>query len=166
MFDQEDGNCNCIGTIIVPIETRLGIGKTSVDGGGIMDFGTEVRGLVIAPVADVSTMDASPGTIAFDGNTGSFRYFDGTSWSAGISGGTTGGEAAGTDLYYNMLGTETSTAKGVLIFGEDTGETKALILPKIPNGYLRFNNPVAGLIYYDTIHKAVMVYNGVSWTKF
>jgi len=162
--DQEDGNCNCVG--ILPLNTQYAIGKNSAEGDGILDFGTELRGMVIAPVSNAETINASPGTIAFDGGTGSFRYFDGTSWSLATPGGVVGGEANGTDVYNNIIGAKTSSAKGVLIFGEDNGETKAVILPKIPNGNLRFNNPVPGLIYYDTVLKAIMVYNGKIWIKY
>jgi len=149
-------------------DLNLAIGKTSVDGDALVDFGTEVRGMVIAPINDVTTMSPAPsaGTIAFDGATGSFRYFDGTSWSPVVTGGATGGVASGTDTYKQLVGAETSTANGVVVFGEDTGETQALVLPKLANGNLRFNNPVTGLMYYDTVLKSVMVYNGNSWTSF
>jgi len=147
-------------------DQKLAIGKTTVDGDALVDFGTELRGMVIAPIADVTTSGASAGTIAFDGNTGSFRYYDGTNWSTVVSGGKTGGVAAGTDTFKQLIGAETSTATGVVIFGEDTGETQALVLPKLENGNLKFNNPVTGLIYYDTALKAVMVYNGNKWTRY
>ena len=122
--------------------------------------------MVIAPILNVTSSSASAGTIAFDGATGSFRYYDGTNWSGVVAGGQTGGVASGTDTYKQLIGAETSTATGVVIFGEDTGETQALVLPKLANGNLRFNNPITGLIYYDTVLKAVMVYNGNGWTKF
>lgn len=124
--------------------------------------------MVITPVTDVATMtNASEGTIAFDGATGSFRFLNNSgSWSPVIPGGTIGGAQPGSDLSKIFIGTATSAAQGVVVFGKDTGENKALILPKLANGNLRFSNPVAGLIYYDTILKGVMVYNGNEWTKF
>lgn len=146
---------------------KLAIGKTTVDGDALLDFGTEVRGIVIAPVLNVTAMTASPGTIAFDGYTGSFRYLSNSeSWSAVIPGGVIGGGQSGTDLTQIFIGSTSSNAKGVIVFGTDIGETRALVLPKLANGNLRFNNPVAGLIYYDTVLKAVMVYNGNKWTRF
>jgi hypothetical protein len=149
-------------------EQKLAIGKTTIDGDALIDFGTELRGMVIAPIADVTSISPAPsqGTIAFDGATGSFRVYDGTSWSAVVAGGATGGVASGTDTFQQLIGTVTSSATGVVVMGEDTGETKALVLPKLENGNLKFNNPVTGLIYYDTALKAVMVYNGNGWTKF
>jgi hypothetical protein len=149
-------------------EQKLAIGKLTVDGDALVDFGTELRGMVIAPITDVTTMSPSPsaGTIAFDGATGSFRVYDGTSWSAASSGGVIGGAASGTDTFQQLIGAETSATTGVVVMGEDTGENQAFVLPKLANGNLRFNNPVTGLMYYDTALKAVMVYNGNGWTRF
>lgn len=145
----------------------IAIGKTTVDGSAILDFGTEVRGILITPILNAATMTASPGTIAFDGSTGSFRYFGNSEdWSAVIPGGDTGGGQSGTDLNRIFIGTTSSSAKGVIVFGSDHGETRAVVLPKLANGNLRFNNPVAGLMYYDTVLKGVMVYNGNKWTRF
>lgn len=146
---------------------KIAIGKTSAEGDALIDFGNEVRGIVLAPIQDVSTIIASPGTIAFDGGSGSFRYLNNSgNWSPVISGGALGGVQSGTVLSHVLIGTTSSNTRGFLILGKDLGETKALVLPKIPNGNLRFNNPVAGLLYYDTILKAVMVFNGNSWTRF
>lgn len=153
--------------ISINVQAQLGIGKASVDGDAILDFGTEVRGIVIAPVTNVETMIASEGTIAFDGATGSFRFLDNVGWSsATVPPGPVAIAQAGPDLSKIFIGTPTSAAKGVIVFGKDTGENKALILPKLANGNLRFSNPVVGLMYYDTILKGVMVYNGNVWTKF
>lgn len=148
-------------------QVKVAIGKTTVDGDAMLDFGSEVRGLVLAPVANVTTMTASPGTIAFDGNTGSFRYLDNTGvWSPVIAGGVTGGVQSGTDGAQFLIGTTTASSSAVLHLGANSGESRALVLPKLANGNLRFNNPVAGLMYYDTVLKAVMVYNGAVWTAF
>lgn len=161
---------NCIVLILClngSAQGKLAIGKTTVDGDAIIDFGTEIRGIVLAPVFNVDTMTASSGTIAFDGHTGSFRYLDNSgNWSAVILGGDTGGGQSGTDINRIFIGTASSTAKGVIVFGTDFGENRAVVLPKLANGNLRFNNPVAGLIYYDTVLKVIMVYNGNTWTRF
>ena len=151
-------------------DQKLAIGKTTVDGDALVDFGTELRGMVIAPIADVEDVNIthSAGTIAFDGKTGSFRYFDGTDWSAPVEGGDDSGNdvAPGTDTFKRLIGAKTTNVEGVVIFGEDTGENQALVLPKLENGNLKFNNPVTGLIYYDTALKAIMVYNGNGWTRY
>lgn len=151
-------------------QQKLAIGKTTVDGSALVDFGEELRGIVIAPIEDVENMSTPPsaGTIAFDGATGSFRFYDGTEWSSVIPGGLTGGEAQGIDTFQQLIGTKTSSSTGVVIFGGDDAlqETQALVLPKLANGYLRFANPVPGLIYYDTVEKCIFVYNGNTWTDF
>lgn len=146
---------------------QMPIGKTTARRDALIDFGSEVRGLVLAPIQSVNAMLASPGTIVFDGGTGSFRYLNNSgTWSPVVSGGDIGGVQSGVGLNQILIGTTSSTAKGFLILGKDVGETKALVLPKLSNGNLRFNNPVAGLIYYDTVLKSVMVFNGNSWTRF
>lgn len=156
-------------SMTINVQGQVAIGKPGVDGDALLDFGTEVRGMVLSPVEDVDNMtaQASPGTIAFDGATGSFRFLDNSgTWSTAVLGGTTGGAQAGPDLSKIFIGTPTSAAQGVVVFGKDVGETKAVVLPKLANGNLRFSNPVAGLMYYDTILKGVMVYNGSEWKKF
>lgn len=151
-------------------DLNLAVGKTSIDGDALMDFGDELRGIVIAPIDNVANMSPAPtpGTIAFDGQTGSFRFFDGTDWSTPVPGGdiSKGDVAAGTDTFQQLVGAETSSATGVVVYGADSGENQALILPKLANGNLKFSNPVTGLIYYDTALKAVLVYNGNGWSRF
>jgi len=155
---------SCLG---IQAQQNMAIGKTTVEGDALIDFGSEVRGMVLAPIQDVNTIIASPGTIAFDGGTGSFRYLNNSgNWSPVVLGGDIGGVQSGAGLNQVLIGTTSTTKEGFLVLGKDLGETKALVLPKIPNGNLRFNNPVAGLIYYDTVLKAIMVFNGNNWTNF
>jgi hypothetical protein len=106
--------------------------------------------------------------IAFDGATGSFRYYNGATWSTASPGGETGGAITGTDTSKIHIGATTSTTSdtAVLILGKDSGENKALILPRIANGKLKINNLKPGLMYYDTVCKMVMVYNGNSWVGY
>ena len=150
-------------------DQKLAIGKTTVEGDALVDFGDEVRGMVLGPIANASGITSpTPGTIVFDGNTGSFRFYDGNMEHFKGSGGVIGTNpnSVGTDTFRQLIGTTTSTADGVLVLGEDNGETQAFVLPKLENGNLKFKNPVAGLMYYDTALKAVMVHNGNVWTKF
>lgn len=147
--------------------SQIVIGKTSKSETAIIEFGDDIRGIILSPIANVTTTNSQPGTIAFDSQTGSFRYLDNSgSWSPARPDGITGGEQAGIDSTQFLIGTTTASSNAVLELGANSGENKAMVLPKIANGNLRFNKPVAGLIYYDTALKAVMVYNGASWTKF
>lgn len=151
------------------ITAQVGIDKDSGFGANaILEFGSEARGIRLTPVADATTLTATGGTIVFDGATGSFRYYDGTSWSTAIAGGTTGGAPAAADSTTQgvLIGTNSSSAQGVLILGADTGETKALVLPNINLTEARIPNPAVGLMVYDTASGTVRVFNGNSWTNF
>jgi hypothetical protein len=158
----------CAGLFTLAASAQVVIGKTSIDGDGILDFGSDVKGIVLSPASNVDNIAASAGTIAFDGNTGSFRYHNGAGWSTATEGGKTGGTITGTDTNKVFIGATTSTTSdaAVLVLGKDSGENKALILPRIANGNLKINDLTPGLMYYDTVCKMVMVYNGNSWVGY
>ncbi|PRP66053.1 hypothetical protein [Nonlabens agnitus] len=126
----------------------------------VLEFGTEIRGILLRPVSLPSTPSA--GTILFDDDSGSFRYYD-TSWSPVNAGGlmntVTDFETTGAVIIDGI----TSDANGIFILENKTG---ALVLPKLESGALNIKNPVAGLLYYDTDLKAVMVYNGNEWISY
>ena len=152
---------------------QLGIGTTTPSSSALLEFGTELRGIVIGPSDAVTQTNANtaPGSICFDQATGSFRMYNGTTWSDVVSGGATGGNESGPDLLKQYMGASSSTTgggvtNGVLILGKDVGETKALVLPKSCGGSLTIASPVAGQMYYDQSSKMVMVYNGNAWTAF
>ena len=146
------------------LQAQVSIGKTTVDGSGILDFGSENRGLLLSNVADATMITASAGTIVFDANTGSARFHNGTEWSAVIPGGMTGTAPSGTDNGVGpIIGAETSEAQGVLRL---ESSDLALILPKISNAELNVRSPEAGLMVFDTSLKRVLIYNGNNWTSF
>lgn len=148
---------------------QTGIDKTSGFGASsLLEFGSaNNRGILLTPVTDVTAINATPGTIAFDGATGSFRYYNG-SWSTVVPGGTTSGSPANTDKTTRgaIINADTSTAEGVLILGKDSGETKGLVLPLVSAPELNIGNPPKGLMVYDTTNGYIKVYNGTSWTNF
>lgn len=63
-------------------DQKLAVGKTTVDGDAIVDFGTEHGGMVLVPVTNVTSMTASASTIAFDGGTvlKSVKVYNGNGW--------------------------------------------------------------------------------------
>jgi len=65
-----------------------------------------------------------------------------------------------------LIGTDNSTAQGALILGEDTGETKGLVLPNVSLAEARITNPPIGLMVYDTTSNTIKVFNGNTWTSF
>ena len=161
-----------LATVLLPVlaVAQVAIGKTTVSNGSVLlEFGDDARGIRLTPVQDVTSGSfATPegGTIAFDGATGSFKYFDGVApaWSATDAGGTTGGSPAGPDATNlgAIIGSPTTTSKGVLVL-ESTN--KALVLPKVSD-VRRILTPPTGLLVYDTFDKSVKVYNGVGWVRY
>ncbi|RTZ49975.1 hypothetical protein EJ377_07625 [Chryseobacterium arthrosphaerae] len=147
---------------------QTGIDKTSGFGASsLLEFGSaNNRGILLTPVTDVTAINATPGTIAFDGATGSFRYYNG-SWSTVVPGGTTSGplltliKQPGSHYQCRYI-----NCRRVLILGKDSGETKGLVLPLVSAPELNIGNPPKGLMVYDTTNGYIKVYNGTSWTNF
>lgn len=137
------------------------IDKTTATNSSVtLEFGTEIRGVLLRPVSLPN--NPSAGTILFDDNSGSFRFYD-TGWSPI----TTGGVINSVDDFETtgsvIIDGFTSSANGIFILENKTG---ALVLPKLKSGLLNIKNPVAGLLYYDTDSKSVMVYNGNEWNAY
>lgn len=141
---------------------QIAIGKSSVTNAScLLEFGTDARGIRLPLVSDVTTLTVSPGTLAFDAATGSFRYYQGT-WSAVTSGGTSGGAPTGTDSGGPViLGANTTTKIGGALILEATD--KALVLPTINNAEYRILTPTKGLMAWDSAKGQVAVYNGIKW---
>ena len=143
---------------------QVSIGKETVDGSGILDFGSENRGLLLSNVTDATAIDASAGTIVFDAKTGSVRFHNGTGWSVVIPGGITGSAPPGTDSGTGVIiGAETSEVEGILRL---ESSKLSLILPKASNAEFKIQSPEPGLMVYDPFLKRVLIYNGNYWTSF
>jgi hypothetical protein len=127
----------------------------------ILEFGNEAKGIVLEPIDLTSSM--SPGTMIFDDNSGSFRYFNGTSWSPVINGGTENSVTSYPASGKVILNDSNSTADGIFII-EDY--TRAMVLPVVPNGTLTIKEPSIGHMFYGPENQSIKVFNGVSWTSF
>ena len=156
-----------LATVLLPVlaVAQVGIGKSTVTNGSvILEFGTDARGIRLTPVQNVTSLPSPVGgTIAFDGNTGSFRYYE-TAWSVADGGGVTNGHPTGTDGNTTgvIIGAKTSLATGALIL---ESSNKALVLPKVSD-VRRIATPPTGLLLYDTFDKSVKVFNGNVWVKY
>jgi len=162
-----------LATVLLPVlaVAQVAIGKTTVTNGSVLlEFGTDARGIRLTPVQDVTSfLSPVKGTIAFDGTTASFRYFEGAgagAWSAADTGTSTGGHPAGPDATTTgvVIGASSPPVgvTGALIL-ESTN--KALVLPKVSD-VRRIASPPKGLLVYDTFDKTVRVYNGVGWVRY
>ncbi|MBB6371310.1 hypothetical protein [Chryseobacterium shigense] len=148
------------------MNAQVAIGKTSVNGSGILDFGTSVstiRTIVMNPI-NLPTCNATvKGAIASNAATGQLATCNGTAWTnngSTSSSVTVSGTDAGNGV---ILGNPATTASGALIL-ESTD--KALILPKYAYPDLQVKIPTRGALVYDTTRKAVVYYNGTAWQIF
>ena len=146
---------------------QVAIGKTTVDGDGILDFqvGT-FKGIVLPWVtSEASVISPVGGTLIYDTTTQRVKYYNGATWIdlSGKSGTVdTTAQNSLTDVGDGIIiGANSSAATGVLIL---EATDKALILPKVDNAYLNIPNPVAGTIVYDPVSKTVQIYNGQQWS--
>lgn len=146
---------------------QMAIGKLSIEGSGIIDFGADgVSGIVLPWITAIPTGNGlTPGMLIYDANQKKVMYYNGTAWSdlsintgmVNLTEQTTIPET-GTGT---IIGALNSGVKGVLVL-ETTD--KALILPKVSSPHLNIIKPMAGTICYDTIKKIMCVYNGKEWT--
>lgn len=58
------------------------------------------------------------------------------------------------------MGAKESAADGVLVL-ESTN--RALVLPHVTNPHLTVKSPYPGMMCYDTVKKAVAVFDGTVW---
>ena len=153
------------------VQSQVAIGKSSATNKSVLlEFGdTSNRGIVLPKVENVTTMNASEGTLAWDTATGSFRYYGGVvpAWSSPVNGGVIGGSPSGSDENGKkmIIGSDKSTADGLFILEATQGD-KALLLPLVNQPSARFSSPPVGLMVYDTATNQVAVFNGTKWTYF
>ena len=141
---------------------QVALGKTSVDGDGILDFEEGTTSGLILPRVD--SPSGGVGTLLYDVSSKKVLYNNGGWIDLSIQEGAV--DTTDQDTYTDagggvIIGSDSSTSEGVLVL-ESTD--KALILPKIASPELNVINPEAGMICYDTVKKNFAVYNGSEWT--
>jgi hypothetical protein len=159
-------NLALVFSFFIQVPAQVAIGKTSISGSGILDFGTSastIRTIVINPI-NLPTCNASTlGAIASNASTGQFSTCNGTTWT---NNGTVSSSVtvSGTDSGNGViLGATSSSTSGALIL---EATDKALILPKYSYPDLQIKIPTRGALVYDTTRKAVVYYNGSAWQIF
>ncbi len=140
---------------------QIAIGKSSVDGDGLLDFGTEGKGIIL-PYTDVVS-NPSPGTFVFSTNSKMVEYYDGKEWiEMNIEPNETAPVVTLSEVGEGVvLGSNSSTESGVLVL-ESTN--KALILPKVADPHNTIGSPALGTMCYDTTSKSIAVFNGKEWS--
>ncbi len=149
--------------LILPISLigQVAIGKTTIDGDGLLDFQTGTTSGIILP--RVTTLNGTAGTLAYDTADNKVKYNNGSWIDLSIVSGTVDITEQNT---FTDSGSETtigtsSSQSGVLVL---ESSDKALILPKIASPEINVKTPEAGMICYDTVKKNLAIYNGQQWT--
>jgi len=141
---------------------QVAIGKTNVDGLGILDFASgDKRGIVLPYTNSISS--PTNGTLTFDRNSKKIKSYVNNNWLDMSAEGTLPNKVNNnSDSASNgaILGSSTSSATGVLVLESNN---KALILPKV-NSTTEIFNPAPGTICYDLTFNAIAIYNGVEWS--
>lgn len=154
---------------------QISIGKNQVDGGGILDFDEDNKGIIL-PIADIETTNTyTNGTILVDKNDYKIKVFQDNDWLELSDTGSfdvqkdDNNNDISTAVKINssddigqgvIIGAENSDADGVLVL-ESTN--KALILPKVFRPHENILSPVAGTICYDTESDSLAVFDGKVW---
>lgn len=156
--------------IAIATKSQVAIGKQSVTNAFVsLEFtDTENKGLVLPYIEDKSAITEN-GSVIFDNTDHKVKYLKDNSWFD-LSVDTKGKS----DVSIQQSKTELATAKtgiglnsttdttpGILVL---TDTDKAMILPKVANGYLNIMNPAAGTMVYNTATRQVEVYNGTVWS--
>lgn len=156
---------------------QTAIGKTSVDGNSILDFGTGNKGIILPWVQNAATLSgasATNGTLLYDVQTRKVRARVNGAWTdlsrngddtathtAKINAHLAKNEIVGTNQSAVIFGATTSSATGVLVL---ESSTKALVLPKMASPHLNMRNPEPGTMAYDTVKDQLCVYDGKEWS--
>lgn len=149
-------------------------GKQSVEGTAtVLDFNSipaNAKGIILPAVDNLTNALTSVpadnnGTFLFDRSTSRVKMYENNIWRDLSNTGTStqivvNTTAESTNSQGVIIGSETSTAKGVLVL---ESEGKAMILPKISNPHTSVKSPYPGMMCYDTVSKTLSVFNGTEW---
>lgn len=163
--------------------SQVSIGKESVDGKGILDFGTDGNKGIILPIVDITDPSQiyTDGTILMDKDDLTVKVRQDGNWLLLSDPGSlqeqvdennipittaavinTSGEIGNGVIIGDVdtSGNPVSGAQGVLVL---EATDKALILPKVANPHIEIKSPVAGTICYDTASDSLAVFDGKVW---
>ena len=147
---------------------QIAIGKNTIDGSGIIDFGINLKGGIVLPRITQMPTQAEAltnGTIlvnAVDLNSVKVQVRQNGNWinlTDNISLPYLDVNTAPDTGNGVVFGSNTSSASGVLVL-ESTN--KALILPKVTN-VNDYGNALIGTLFYDLATKSLAVYDGSKW---
>lgn len=156
---------------MLSLYSQVAIGKTTIDGAGILDFDIN-KGVLLPWIENLGSLD-SDGTLVFDTADNKVKGKVNGVWVdlSLNSGVLDANELALISTHLSkteadndqgvIIGAETSTSIGVLVLEADN---KALILPKMASPQNNLIDPKPGTIIYDTVENLLCIYNGSEWT--
>ncbi len=152
------------------INAQVAIGKATVDGDGILDFGSDNNKGILLPRVISLASGSVPGTLYFDTADSKVKFLgsgvvdlsvepveEANQFDASEEGYSNLTEIA--DVNGGVFGDEESTVPGVLVL---ESVEHALILPKVTS-YANVGDPEAGMIVYDSTKKLFCAYDGEKW---
>lgn len=143
---------------------QVAIGKSTVDGSGILDFAENTNMALILPQTNDGIVGVK-GSLVYNIVEKKVQFYDGTTWKD-LSIKTGNVDTSEIDGYTErgnsiIIGDAATADDGVLVLNMPE---KALILPKNITPWENIKNPEPGTITYDTNANLICVYNGVEWT--
>lgn len=144
---------------------QIAIGKTTINGSSTLlefdDSPTNTKGIILPAVQSLATN--TNGTLVFYKLDRRVKLRENNTWKNLSDQGDSSSLITNTSVETGtgvVIGSRTTTSNGVLVL---ESPDKALVLPKIANPHLTVANPYPGMICYDTVAKALAVYNGTEW---
>lgn len=138
--------------------------QTVASASTILDFAAgTTKGIILPAVETLPTAPAN-GTFLLDKNDKKIKMFQNGVWVALSADGniTSLVPYSGTvdNAKRTIIGSTTTSADGVLVL-ESTN--KAMVLPKVASPHLNVKSPYPGMMCYDTVTKALAVFDGNAW---
>ncbi|MFY0481077.1 hypothetical protein ACI6PS_00615 [Flavobacterium sp. PLA-1-15] len=146
------------------VNAQTGIETRTVGPSAVLEFATGTTKGIILPA--VETLPATPanGTFLFDRNDSKVKMRQNNAWVelSGTGSNSTLVAYSGTvdNAKKTVMGARESSADGVLVL---ESANKAMVLPHVANPHLTVKGPMAGMMCYDTVRKAVAVFDGTVW---
>ncbi len=144
---------------------QVAIGKSSVDGSGLLDFAQGTTKGIILPIVETLPAASSTlnGTFLMDKNDSKIKMCENSVWvdlsdtgsTASVNFNTSNDVGVGA-----IIGASTTTTPGDLVL---ESSDKALILPKVTDPHINVKSPIAGMMVYDLTSKSLAVYDGLKW---
>lgn len=148
------------------LNAQVAIGKSSVDGSGILDFPTGTTNGILLPIVETlpAASAAQNGTFLMDKNDLKIKMCENATWVELSDAGSITSVAFNTSAEVGdgvIIGATSSTVDGILVL-ESTN--KALILPHVASPETNVKSPHAGMLVYDSTSKSVAVFDGLKWS--